>query len=340
MTATSGRAQLTAGQAVGAFGGDVGDYNLITLGGGATFASGYGQTEGALAIDGNLSLSAGKVASSDAASAGDPSLYVTGTLTLSGTTKLENGYASLPGENTNDYSWSASKLELTETSGSNKLDSMTTTGAYATTSPLGNPGPAGFVFANEITQFNADSAALAAATVNGTITVSSKALTFTPDSTPAAGSTVIFQLDASQISGSTYGGTAFTSLTIDVPNDVNYVINVINATSGTTLFGSKVTMKSGSNDNQLLWNIEGSATVTLGGGNFYGAILAPSATIDNGGAVVDGQVVANGFDDSGKALDFTAFDSNAVVAPEPATFALWGCGLCGLAIVFRRRLRG
>lgn len=333
-------AQTTVGQALDDFSSGVDGYNLMTLGGGATLSS-YTSTAGSLAIDGNLDLGAGKVANvaADIGPATDPALYVTGSLTLTGTAKLENGYASLPGETSADYSWNATKRYLTSAIGGGTLESLPTTGSYASTSPLGNPGPVGFNFAAAISQLSSASATLAGATADGTISVSSKALTFTPNATPAAGSTVVFQLDASQISGSTYEGQSFTKVTINVPTDVNYVINVINATSGTTLFGSGVTMKSGTNDDQLLWNIEGAATVTLGGGNFYGAILAPSATIDNGGATVTGQVAAESFDDSGNALDFAAFDSAAVVAPEPATFALWGAAICGLAIAARRLRR-
>lgn len=325
--------QETAGLAVAGFASDAGSYNLIALGGGASFSN-YTQTQGGLAVDGNLSVSGGELAT-DATSSGDPTLYVTGTLTLSGTTKLETGYASLPGETSAQYTWDATTRALTSSAG--KLTAVAATG-YAADNPLQNPGP-NFNFGTVISQMTEASTSLASAAVDGTISVSSSSLTFTPNATPAAGSTVIFQLDASKISGSTYNSQSFTKVTIDVPTDVNYVINVINAPSSFTLFGSGVTMKSGTNDSQLLWNIEGTTTVTLGGGKFFGSILAPSATVDNGGALVSGQVVADAFNDSGKALDFTAFDSAAVVAPEPAGYALCGAGLCGLAIIAGRRLR-
>jgi hypothetical protein len=119
---------------------------------------------------------------------------------------------------------------------------------------------------------------------------------------------------------------------------VNYVINVVNA-GGTTLF-SGANFNSGSNDTNLLWNIEGSGTVALGTGNsFYGSILAPSATITNdSNTTINGQVVASAFTDNNTELHYDGFDAVSVVVPEPMTFALWGVALCGAAILVRRKL--
>lgn len=325
-------AQTTVGTALGYYSGDAGNYNLMTLGGGATLSS-YGSTQGGLAIDGNLTIAAGTVNSSQAVS--NPTLYVSGSLTLTGTVQVGSGYASLPGENTSQYTWNSSTKVLTSTANGYSVGLQADTGTYATTSPLTTPGPSPS-FSTTVAQFTQASSTLAAAANTGTVAVSGGVLTFTSNApSPAPGTAVIFTLDASQISGSSYQGQSFTTVQITVPTDVDYVVNVING-ANTTLFGSAVTMDPVSNDSQLLWNIEGSGTVTLGGNQFYGSILAPSATIVNGDALITGQVVANTFDDSGKALDLASFDS--VIVPEPRTCALWGAALCGAAALVRRKL--
>jgi choice-of-anchor A domain-containing protein len=174
--------------------------------------------------------------------------------------------------------------------------------------------------------------------IDGTISVNSSNLVLTPNSTPATDATVIFTLDASKLSGNSYNGQSISNIAINVPTDVNYVINVINLGTNTTLF-SGASFNSGSNDNQLLWNFEGSGTVNLGSGSWYGSILAPSATVtNNGNTTENGQVVANAFTDNNTELHYQGFTAVAVVVPEPMTFALWGVALCGAAIVVRRKL--
>jgi choice-of-anchor A domain-containing protein len=314
---------------------NVSNYNLVTLGD-ATFTN-FGDTEAGLAVGGNLTLSGGAIAAQPGNFGlnGNPTLYAAGSLSLSGTTQLESGYASLPGAGSSHFTWDASTHDLSAKNGSGDLNTTNAGGGtYANSSPLTNPGPAGWNWSTVGTNLKADSTTLANATVNGTIGVSSNNLTFTPNQTPGAGAIVVFNLNANLLSGNSYNGQSFSNVSINVPTDVNYVINVTNA-AGSTVFGCGVNFNAGSNDNSLLWNIEGSGDVALGGGQFYGAVLAPNANVSNAnGTVFVGQVAAQSFTDTDAEMHFEDF----VVVPEPVTFALWAVGLCGLAILGRRRL--
>jgi choice-of-anchor A domain-containing protein len=335
------RLQAAAGpsvlQQLETFDTDVRNYNVISFGN-SNFTN-FGDTQGPLAILGNLYLDGGTVAAqpSNFGVSSDPTLYVTGQLTLNGTTQLNSGYASTPGLTPSAWSWNATQKQLT--GGGGVLSSANTSAPDASIDPINNPAPASWNWTTLASQFGSIASTLAAAPTTGTITVNSQNLIFTAPASPTNG-VAVFTLDASKISGNTYDGQTFSNIQINVPTGVTDVINVINA-SGTTIFGSGANFNAGTNDSSLLWNIEGSGTVTLGGGQFIGAILAPNAVIDNGSnTAVSGQIVADGFNDTGAETHFTAFAVASVVVPEPAAFAWGAVGLCGLGIVLRRRRVG
>jgi len=313
---------------------DVRNYNVISFGN-SNFTN-YGDTQGPLAILGNLYLDGGSVADQPGnfGVSSDPTLYVTGQLTLTGTTTLNSGYASTPGLTPSAWTWNATQRELS--GGGGDLNSTNADSAASMNNPITNAAPANWNWNTLSTQFTSISQTLANATTTGTITVNSNNLIFTAPADPATG-VAVFTLDASKISGNTYNGQTFSNIQINVPTGVTDVINVINA-AGTTIFGSGANFNTGTNDSSLLWNVEGSGTVTLGAGQFIGAILAPTATIDNGtNTAVSGQIVADGFNDTGAETHFTSFVVASVVVPEPAAFTWCAVGLCGLGILVRRR---
>ena len=99
----------------------------------------------------------------------------------------------------------------------------------------------------------------------------------------------------------------------------------------------------------MIWNlIDGDGnpannTLTLGNNdNFYGSILAPEFTLNNGNAQVDGQIVAGGLTYGSRELHYTGFDTpqfydDLPEVPEPSTYGMMGAaGLVGL-LVWRRR---
>jgi len=324
------------------------NYNLITLSTTATTTlSNYGDTQGGLAIRGALAVGNGGAVAAQLGSIGsngDPSLYVGGALTVTGNVMLNGGYASINSSaNSANYTWNASSLSLV--SNANSSNDLNITNSGSSTNPLTGAAPSNWNWATIQSNLVSDSNTLKNATangtsvINGTISVNSQNLVLTPNSTPATDATVIFTLDASQLSGNSLNGQTFSNIQIDVPTDVNYVVNVINLGSGTTTLFSGANFNSGSNDTNLLWNIEGSGTVNLGSGSFYGSVLAPTATItNNGNTTINGQVVANAFTDDNTELHYLGFDAVSVVVPEPTTFALWGVALCGAGILVRRKL--
>lgn len=323
------------GSALSNFESEMDGYSVVTSGN-VTLNS-YSDTYGSLAVGGNLTVtSTGAIATS--ASGSNPSLYVAGNVSLSdsSTTMLNSGYASTPGLSSSTWSWNSSSQTL---SASNETGTLSTNNAghsgYAASDPLTNPGASGFNFGSASSALASDSNTLASATATGTVSVSSGNLEFTPNTTPSAGSVVVFNVTTEQLDTS-----GASNISINVPTDVNYVINVTVSSGYSTIFGSGMNFNSGSNDNQLLWNIIGSGNVTLGGDTFYGEILAPGMNVSNtNNTIIQNGVDAASLTDNGAQIHNDGFAAVATV-PEPAVFGWCAAALCGLALVFRRRLLG
>jgi choice-of-anchor A domain-containing protein len=125
------------------------------------------------------------------------------------------------------------------------------------------------------------------------------------------------------------------NIQLDVPTGLTYVIDVLNA-GGHSLFTTGTNFNPGTNPGQLLWNFEGSGTVTLdAGGTFSGAILDTSGAVSTT-QLVQGEVAADGFTDCGYELHDQNFTPAVVATPEPSTYALWAVGLCACGIAMRR----
>jgi choice-of-anchor A domain-containing protein len=334
-------AQTSVNNAVTEYSQLIHNYNLISLGS-ATFDN-YGDTEGPLAINGNLTLTGSGAVATQPAEFGltsNPTLYVNGQLTLGGTNMLNSGYASLPNL-TGTWTWNASQKTLT--GGGGALSSINSSSPQAGNNPRTNPAPSGWNWSTLSSSFTAISNTLAAATTNGTITISGQTMSFVAPTGMTSG-VAVFTLNAALLNGDMYNGTMFSNVQFNVPNNIDFVINVINA-AGTTIFGTGVNFNSGGNYDQLLWNIEPTmsgghpvtTSVSLGnGGDFYGSVLAPEVDISNAcNAIIDGQVVAANFDDEGAELHYTGFV--AVLVPEPGTYGAGAVVLCGLAIAWRHR---
>jgi choice-of-anchor A domain-containing protein len=320
---------------------DAGGYNLVTFGE-ATLGSGS-VTEGGMAVGGDLTVLGGtaKIANSGW-TAPTPSLYVGGALSLTAKTVLESGDASAADAgNASNWTWYVNKKgtvhELQGVADSSDLLQLKT----STTDPLTN---AWTPTTGSAADFSSIAAGLAAADATGTISVGNNGdLTFTPPA-DVTGGPVYFDLDASLLNaaGDSYDGSAFSTIKINVPTGIDYIINLVGAASDQTLF-SGVNFNSGTNDNQLLWNFaDATGTVTLANSKtFYGAILAPRAAIADNAAAVSGQVVAASLNQmsggTGQKLEFSAF---TVLVPECPAFAWWALGLCAAGVVVRRaRLR-
>jgi choice-of-anchor A domain-containing protein len=315
---------------------DFQEYNLISLSN--VSLTSYGDTEGGIAVNGALTLDAGQIASQNSGIAGNPTLYATGTLTLGGEVQIEaGGFATVPGASGQSNSWNSSNKTLTVGGGSiNSQGSSTTQSAN---NPINNPTPSGWSWTTLASNSNAKglgtiSTSLKNATATGTVSVSGGNLILTGPVGQTTG-VVVFDLNAANISGNDYNGQNVSDIQINVPTGMTYVIDVLNA-GGHSLFASGTNFNPGSNPGGLLWNFEGSGTVTLdAGGTFSGAILDTSGAVD-ATQLVQGEIAVDGFTDCGYELHDQDFTPAVVATPEPSTYALWAVGLCACGIAVRR----
>jgi choice-of-anchor A domain-containing protein len=313
-------------QAVNNFDALVRNYNLVSFGN-ASF-NGH-DTEGGLAVKGNLTLSSVPVAAHHSAGA-DPTLFVSGKLTLQNDSHLNNGYASInPAKNGhltvtgNQVKSSGGKLLLNAN----------------TSNPLTNAGPANWNWATIESQAISLSATLKNAAQTGTIAVNMANQTLTFASTTTAAGVVVFQLDASKLGQSSYNGiNNVNNIAFNLAANQTAVVNVINA-NNKTIFSGYNFNDNGHVGDQLLWNFNGSGTVTIGsqGNAFFGSILAPQMTINNSNNRLDGQLIVKNLNYSGAELHFEEFAPIGVLVPEPSTYALWTIALCGAGLWWHRR---
>jgi choice-of-anchor A domain-containing protein len=317
---------LTLDQSVVDFASDSDNYNLISFG--STTLSGSSEVYGGIAVGGNLDLGGTyTIASSSSFSTGsNPSLYVNGQLSLNGNSMQNNGYASLPNL-TGGWTWNATEKRLTNSSG-NYLG-MNSSNSYASDNPIDNPIPSGWNWTTQQSNYTAIAAGLDSGSV-GSDTVSvnnSQQLVF---STTITSGVAVFDLDAADLSGGdSYNGSSFDNIVFNIPSGVDYVINVTGESS-VTLFNNNISFTgSGNNYNNLLWNFGTATSVAIdASSSFYGSIVAPAATV-TANAVIQGQVVADSFDDCGVELEDDSFTPVSVLVPESSAFAVGVLVLCG-----------
>lgn len=341
---TEGLRAQTLAQDLLNFQNDTDQYNLIAFDS-ATF-NGSSDTQGGIAVQTSLTFAGDWSIASATTPGSNPSLFFSGSaLSVTGETKvLTNGTISAESLSRSTWTWTGSSPPTGENANTLYTGSYSSGNqiyASGSTNPFTTAGPSGWSWSSESSKLQSISSALANATATGTIGVSGGSLVFTPPAGTTSGSVVVFNLNASLLTdnGTEYNGQAFSSLSFDVPSGVNYVINVCDLSSGETLFGSGVNFNSFTNDDQVLWNIEGDQTVTIGGSGstFYGSILAPESTITDN-ATINGQVVADNYTNPGTELHDIGFEAVSALVPETSTFAMWAVGLCGAVVLMRRRL--
>jgi choice-of-anchor A domain-containing protein len=312
---------------------DVRNYNLIALGN--VNLTGSSEIHGAAAIKGSLTVGGDwSFASSNGTGTSDPSLYVNGAVSFTGTSQLINGTASTP--NSTGYSFDSTSRDFYAGSNpSNETNALHLEPAGDTTSPHSIAAPTGWSWTSltsPTTGLGEISTDLSSASATNVTVDAGGNLDL---STTQTSGIVVFDLDASQLASGTLSGLK--NISINVPTGMNYVINVLNLSNNQTLFNG-VNFNAGTNDDQVLWNFSETTNVTVQlGGNFYGSILAPNVNITDN-TTIDGTVVANNFTDNGVELhdDDDFVDLNV---PEPRTFALWAVALCGGMVLVVRRLR-
>lgn len=103
---------------------------------------------------------------------------------------------------------------------------------------------------------------------------------------------------------------------------------------------------SASSNQQIIWNFADASTLNFNREE-WGSVLAPYATVSNGGGNINGSLVAKVFNQSsevhlGTFDGFTGFLSPAIVlspTPEPATWAMMLSGFGAVGAMIRRRRR-
>jgi hypothetical protein len=320
-------------------------YNLISLGN-ASFTQ-YGDTQGAVAVRGDLTLNGAGQIGEHYSAGSKPSLYVGGQLHLqSGQhTHMKLGYAYLPGTS---GTWDETQRVFTTTSGG-KFSTINSDHPLAGTNPTSTLDAAPFSWDSLSAGLVSVSNTLASAASTGTINVSGGNMVLSANGQTSG--VVVFTLDANAFKGSIYdanGDGVFdqnnervNNLSINVPENVVFVINVKNF-GGKTLL-QDINFNTGSGNERLLWNItpeDNNGTVTLGNrANFYGSVLAPLVDLKNGqNTAPNGQIVAGNYTHHGAELHQIEFIAPVAFSPvpEPATFGVFGVAAT-LGIAFGRR---
>ncbi len=342
-------AQLTVGQALANYDNLIQNYNLISFGN--TKLTSIGDSEGGLAIGGNLTVTGTTDIATQPAAFGlgtNPTLYVKGTITTTNTNdviRLQSGHAALPGANA-AWNWGTASNNL----GTNSDVVFTSINSSSTTAdidPRSNSLDPQWDWSVIEKKFRKISTTLSnAAPTSSAFVDNSGSLVFNAPYANPFNDVTIVNFDANLLSGNTYNGAAFSNVRLDVPGNASFVINVFNA-DNRTLFGSGagINFNVGTNDNRVLWNIVGANAATDldvvfgNGGQFYGSILAPNFKVSNDGQTnINGQVVAKTFDYSCRELHYTGFDDIPPV-PEPSTYGLLGAAALLIGVVAKRKPR-
>jgi len=317
--------QATA-QAVSIFDELVREYNLVAFGN-ASF-SGH-SIQGGLAVQGNLSLSGSSGIGSHHSTSPDPSLFVSGKLTLHNDSSIGKGYASV--NSTQNGHLQFKDNNRLEGGGKLLLNDIKT-------NPLTNAGPANWNWATIQSQALSISNTLKNAAQTGTIAVNTSSQTLTFTSSSSQPGVVVFQLDASKLGHSSYDGILnVNKIAFNLAADQTAVVNVINWDNKMLFSGYNLGTQTDV-AGHLLWNFNGNGTLKIDG-DFFGSILAPDAYLlkNSSNGRIDGQLIVRDIDYSGAQLHFEEFAPIGVLVPEPSTYALWMLALCGAGLWWHRR---
>lgn len=346
--------QAVTEQALAAYDYYTRNYNVVTFG---NLTLNGTHTDGGIAVGGNLTVSNGAIiAMQDSPSIGtDPSVYVNGQITLAGNAQINRGYVSTPNLS-NSLTWTYdpqnNQNQRSLTNGTYTL-SYNTQDAQAYVDPRTIAAPTNWNWSTAQSALTNASATLAAATVNGTATISGQTLTFTSNGSGI----VVFNLDASKIVNGIYdiNGDGFfdqnnerlSNIQANLNADQYFVVNVLNATSADgskVLFDGVNNFSSGTNNDQLLWNIipdsnSGTADILTLGTNFYGSILAPLVDVQSNNRYLNGQFVGNSLVQTSAEIHYAdgyAAPVSFSPVPEPSTYAIIASALCAAGFVWQR----
>lgn len=339
----------TANEAVISYANSIQGYNLVTFGGANLGTN--SKVDASVAVRGNLYIGSGSEIAREgslySSSSSSLSLYVGGQLSIGSDVKIQNGYVSTPNQSGWTRQTGVGNNQVRFNGGGGWLNLDNSKDSNRAANPGTNSASPNWAWQDLQTTLAAASKTLASVTSTAAIIRTGQTLSVSVPS----GSTgvVVVTLDMNLFKGNLYdingdgvwdqNNERISEIKIDVPSDVNLVINVVNAKSDSALF--QVNVNGGANNDQLLWNIVPSTTtgtqaITLLGNNatqFYGSILAPMVDLTLGdNTKVYGQVVANSYTQGSNALLTYNGGFNSVVfspVPEPQT---WGLMMVGAGV--------
>jgi choice-of-anchor A domain-containing protein len=286
-------------------------------------------------------------ANSNTVTASGASVYVGGnssTLTVNGaaTTIAVNGNnsgtiqvnangstLSLKGNNTGSVNLNNGTINYTGSLGSGNMnnDVKNQVGSLNLTPPASTLGSFSTIFVQPLIQLSSQ---LAALTANSTAALTNGSLTFTGH--PNSAGVAIFNVSSSQ-----FGGASTITLNLGGATSAIINVNVDNCANNVCAFNPTVNFNDTSYASVLLWNFANATNLNFTTA-FGGSILAPYAALTES-APIDGTVVAASMSTSSEvhSYGYTGSFPGATAASEPATLALVGTGLVGLAVFGRRK---